>query len=57
MKGRRAQVRRVEEVEKNKQLWRSVCCVCEEEKYQVKIGRPCGFLFLNQDLISFFFLW
>jgi hypothetical protein len=30
--------------------------VCEEKKYQVKIGRPCGFLFLNQDLISFF-LW
>lgn len=26
----------------------------EEKKNQVKIDSPCGFLFLNQDLISFF---
>jgi hypothetical protein len=55
MKGTRTQVRRVVEEEKNKTIMKEcVCCVCEEKKYQVKIGRPCGFLFLNQDLISFF---
>lgn len=37
MKGTRAQVRRVEEEEKNKTIMKEcVCCVCEEENIRSK---------------------